>query len=96
MQFLVIINTLKIKLYNINFDLNNCFSGVLVEYDLTKSPGNRVSSLLLRCGECNVPKYEPLQLTANYTIVTNSYLAEGGDNFKSFKKGLKKNKALGL
>ncbi|XP_060838143.1 protein 5NUC-like [Rhopalosiphum padi] len=69
-------------------------SGVLVEYDLTKSPGNRVSSLLLRCGECNVPKYEPLQLTANYTIVTNSYLAEGGDNFKSFKKGLKKNKAL--
>ncbi|KAL5243001.1 hypothetical protein ACI65C_010411 [Semiaphis heraclei] len=69
-------------------------SGVMVEYDLTKSPGNRVSSLSVRCGDCNVPKFEPLQLTANYTIVTNDYLAGGGDNFKTFQKVLKKNQAL--
>lgn len=68
----------------------------MVEYDLTKSPGNRVSSLSVRCGDCNVPKFEPLQLTANYTIVTNDYLAGGGDNFKTFQKVLKKNQALGL
>jgi len=77
------------------FDKKN-FSGVLVEYDLKKSPGNRVSSLLLRCGDCSVPKFEPLQLTANYTIIMNSYLAEGGDNFKSLQKVLKKNQELGL
>ncbi|CAI6346863.1 unnamed protein product [Macrosiphum euphorbiae] len=71
-------------------------SGVLVEYDLTKSPGNRVSSLSLRCGDCNVPKFEPLQLNANYTIVMNNYLAEGGDNFKTFQKNLKKNQALDI
>lgn len=67
----------------------------MVEYDLTKNPGNRVSSLLLRCGACSVPKFEPLQLTTNYTIVMNNYLAEGGDDFKSFKNGLKKNQLLG-
>lgn len=78
-----------------NLYLKN-FSGVLVEYDLTKSVGSRVSSLLVRCGDCNVPKFEPLQLTANYTIVMNSYLAEGGDNFKSFQKNIKKNVILGL
>jgi len=26
----------------------------------------------------------------------NNYLAEGGDNFKTFQKSLKKNQALGL
>ncbi|CAH1711828.1 unnamed protein product [Aphis gossypii] len=71
-------------------------SGVLVEYDITKNPGSRVSSLLVRCGDCNVPKFEPLQLTANYTIVMNSYLAEGGDNFKSFQKNIKKNIILDI
>lgn len=72
-----------------------CFSGVKIEFDLKQNPGHRVSSLLLRCGHCSVPKFEPLVLTANYTIVMSNYLAEGGNNFKAFKKILKKNELLG-
>lgn len=72
------------------------FSGVKIEYDLSQNPGNRVSSLYLRCSNCVIPKYEPLVLTANYTIILNGFLARGGDNFKSFRKIVKKNEYLGL
>jgi len=61
-------------------------SGILVKYDLTLNPGNRVTSLFIRCGDCSVPKFEPLVLTANYTIVMTNYLANGGNNFQAFKK----------
>ncbi|XP_008187662.1 protein 5NUC isoform X1 [Acyrthosiphon pisum] len=70
-------------------------SGVLVEYDLTQSPGNRVTSLFLRCGHCSVPKYEPLVLTANYTIVMSDYLANGGNNYQAFQKRIS-NELLGI
>lgn len=70
------------------------FLGIIVEFDLTKSPGNRVSSLLIRCGNCSIPKFEPLILNSSYTIIMNDYLAEGGDNYKVFKKILKKNEVL--
>lgn len=76
---------ISIKNYNISF-FKNYFSGVLVKYDLTQSPGNRVTSLSIRCGHCSVPKFEPLVLTENYTIVMSNYLANGGNNFQAFKK----------
>lgn len=69
---------------------------MFVEYDLSQRSGHRVSSLFLRCGRCSVPKFEPLELTANYTIVMDSFLAGGGDNFKSFTKIVKKNEMIGL
>lgn len=71
------------------------FLGALVEFDVTQSVGHRVVSLLLRCGDCRVPKYEPLVLTANYTIVMNSYIAEGGDRYEVFRKTLRANQILG-
>lgn len=71
-------------------------SGILVEYDLTQRPGQRVSSLFVRCGRCGVPKFEPLELNNNYTIVMNDYLAEGGSKYKSFTKTVKKNEVIGV
>jgi len=76
-----------INIKNLNISLfKKLFSGVLVKYDLTQSPGNRVTSLFIRCGHCSVPKFEPLVLTENYTIVMSNYLANGGNNFQAFKK----------
>jgi len=83
------------KLIFIEFLTKTLFSGVLVEYDLTQSPGNRVTSLFLRCGHCSVPKFEPLVLTANYTIVMTDYLANGGNNYQAFQKRIN-NELLGL
>lgn len=68
----------------------------MVEFDLSQRSGHRVSSLFLRCGRCTVPKFEPLELTANYTIVMDSFMARGGSNFKSFTNIVKKNELIGL
>ncbi|VVC28333.1 Hypothetical protein CINCED_3A005982 [Cinara cedri] len=69
-------------------------SGVQIEYDLSQNPGSRVSSIYLRCGKCVVPKFEPLILNANYTILLNGFLARGGDNYWMFKNTVKKNVIL--
>lgn len=68
--------------------------GIKVEYNLTQSPGHRVTSLFVRCGRCSIPRFEPLVLNNNYTIVTNNYLADAGDKFDSFKKILMKNEMM--
>jgi len=52
--------------------------------------------MLVRCGNCRIPKYEPLVLNASYTIIMNNFLAEGGDNYNVFLKTTKKNQILGL
>ncbi|VVC28338.1 Hypothetical protein CINCED_3A000690 [Cinara cedri] len=64
-------------------------SGVKVEYDLSRNPGNRVSSLFLRCGNCAVPIFEPLVLTNNYTVLMNRFLANGGDGYTVFQNRVK-------
>lgn len=54
-------------------------SGLKVVIDLGRPSGNRVKSVLARCGNCAVPVYEQLDLNANYTVIVNDYLAKGGD-----------------
>jgi len=62
---------------------------------MTQSVGHRVASILVRCGNCRIPKYKPLVLTANYTIIMDEYLAGGGNKFLAFKNTSMK-KFLGL
>lgn len=72
-----------------------CFAGVLVEYDMTKAPGHRVSSLKLRCGNCTVPKYKPMVLSAYYGVLMDEYMANGGGHLKSLMKSVKNNEVFG-
>lgn len=72
------------------------FQGAMVKYDLSRPPGNRVVSLHLRCKECRVPKYEPVNHHANYTLLMPDYLAMGGDNFTSFTNNVVKREYTGI
>ncbi|CAI6346000.1 unnamed protein product [Macrosiphum euphorbiae] len=63
-------------------------SGLKVVLDFGRPSGERVQSIYARCGNCAVPKYEKLDLNANYTIIMSKYLSSGGDGF-SFKKLVK-------
>ncbi|CAK6956906.1 snake venom 5'-nucleotidase-like [Scomber scombrus] len=65
-------------------------SGIYVEYDLSKSVNQRVVSLSMLCTKCRVPKYEPLDLEKNYTVVMSSYIVDGGDGFTMIKDELLK------
>ncbi len=54
-------------------------SGLKVKYDMTKSVGQRVVEVFV--GD------KPLELDKIYKVVTNDFLAAGGDNFITFKEG---------
>lgn len=59
-------------------------SGLRVEYNVTNPIGQRVLSVEVLCSECMVPKYEPLNALKYYRVVTNSFIAGGGDGFSIF------------
>lgn len=60
--------------------------GMKVKYDLMKPAGNRLVSASIRCIECDVPEYEPLEDNSEYTILTSSFIANGGDGFSMIPK----------
>ena len=57
------------------------FSGLAVEYDLSKRPGHRVSRVLVRCLKCDVPSYSPLDNMESYNVFVGKYLIQGGDGY---------------
>lgn len=54
-------------------------SGVRVVYDYNKDINDRVVSAHVRCAECKVPTYEPLQLEKTYNVIVQQFLINGGD-----------------
>ncbi|KAL6485721.1 hypothetical protein MHYP_G00051130 [Metynnis hypsauchen] len=65
-------------------------SGFQIEYDLSKSPGNRVKKASVLCTECRVPHYEPLNANKVYKVVMPSYLVDGGDGYTMIKQEMVK------
>jgi len=64
-------------------------SGARVVYDITKPVGQRVIELKVLCTKCRVPKYELVEDSKTYKIMTAGYLANGGDGYEMFKRNLK-------
>ncbi|KAK4873923.1 hypothetical protein RN001_013283 [Aquatica leii] len=60
-------------------------SGIHYVYDMKKPVGSRVISVKVRCGSCNIPIYEPLQMNKTYRMVLNAFLLSGGDGHKIIK-----------
>lgn len=56
-------------------------AGIHVEFDLSRPPGERVTSLTTLCTKCRVPRFEPVEDESVYKIVLPSYLVTGGDGF---------------
>ncbi|XP_047522097.1 protein 5NUC-like isoform X2 [Pieris napi] len=59
-------------------------SGMQIEYDFRRSPGNRVSRALTLCGDCEIPVYSPLNDTRSYNVLINGFLSMGGDGYTIF------------
>lgn len=68
-------------------------TGIQVTYDTSHPHQGKVVSALVRCGDCLVPKYYPLDSTKVYDVLVPSYLADGGDGY-SMLKAIKKRKDL--
>ena len=60
-------------------------SGVHVEYDMNKAPGNRVVDAKVLCTKCHVPHLIPINMDQKYRILMQEFLAGGGDGYSMFK-----------
>uniref|UniRef100_A0A1B6M5F3 5'-nucleotidase n=1 Tax=Graphocephala atropunctata TaxID=36148 RepID=A0A1B6M5F3_9HEMI len=67
------------------------YSGIQVEYDLTKPPMSRVVSAKVRCGHCKVPHYIPLEGIKEYEVLTTTFLSDGGDGYTMLKNVMARN-----
>ncbi|XP_075747620.1 snake venom 5'-nucleotidase isoform X3 [Rhipicephalus microplus] len=56
-------------------------SGIRVTYNLRNPPKCRVVLLQVLCRRCKVPRYEPVNDTGVYRIVTTDYITKGGDGY---------------
>ncbi|KAG5277446.1 hypothetical protein AALO_G00117710 [Alosa alosa] len=61
-------------------------SGFQVEFDLSREPFQRVTSVHILCTECRVPRYEPMEDEKVYKLVMPSYIADGGDGYTMIKE----------
>lgn len=50
-------------------------------FDTTRPINDRLVNVTVRCIECTVPRYEPLQRDKYYKVVSQSFIASGGDGF---------------
>lgn len=69
-------------------------SGIRVKFDTTKPVGSRVKRVKLRCSNCPVPSYAPLNLSETYRIILPSFIANGGDGYTMIKDNLR-NRQIG-
>uniref|UniRef100_T1HRT1 Uncharacterized protein n=1 Tax=Rhodnius prolixus TaxID=13249 RepID=T1HRT1_RHOPR len=60
-------------------------SGMKVRYVQLENGSLAVDRAYVLCGDCQVPKYSTLDVQKNYTVVTTSFVADGGDGFYMFK-----------
>ena len=58
-----------------------CDAGITVVYDLTKPNEQRSTEVRIRCTHCNVPRYDPLHPNTTYTILTSTFILNGGDGY---------------
>lgn len=56
-------------------------SGIHVTFDMNQPVMKRVSSVAIRCAECDVPHYEPLDQEKWYRVALCSFLVTGGDGY---------------
>ncbi|CAF4929911.1 unnamed protein product [Pieris macdunnoughi] len=64
-------------------------SGMQIEYDFSRSPGNRVSKALTLCGDCEIPVYSPLNDTRSYNSLGNHEFDQGVSGLTPFIENLK-------
>lgn len=58
-----------------------CIAGIQVTFDLSQPLMSRVVTVKVRCAECRVPEYEPLDPEKWYRISLCSFLMSAGDGY---------------
>lgn len=60
------------------------FSGMRVVFNVTEPVNQRVVSVDVLCRQCDVPRYEKLQLDRWYRMIVPSFIGAGGNGYVAF------------
>ena len=71
-------------------------TGIRVKYDLSQPGGSRVVSMMIRCSECLVPQYEPIDLDQVYKVIMPSFTAAGGDGYTMIMEEMLEHHIFGM
>ncbi|GIY61762.1 5'-nucleotidase [Caerostris extrusa] len=55
-------------------------------YNVSMPVGSRLIEAHVRCADCRVPHYQPLDEEQVYWVVMSTYMAKGGDNFVNIQE----------
>ncbi|XP_055853698.1 apyrase-like [Episyrphus balteatus] len=69
-------------------------SGLRITYNYKNTPGKRVQDVQVKCADCDIPRYLPLDKNKEYRIVTADFLANGGDGFTMLASNAKDQEKL--
>ncbi|GFY77827.1 5'-nucleotidase [Trichonephila inaurata madagascariensis] len=56
-------------------------SGLRLTYNVSEPVGSRLIEAYVRCADCRVPHYQPLDDEKVYWVVMSTYMTKGGDGF---------------
>ncbi|KAK7476208.1 hypothetical protein BaRGS_00032562 [Batillaria attramentaria] len=56
-------------------------SGILITYDMSKPIGQRVQKVKVRCADCEIPRFDDLELSKVYKVVMSNFIVNGGDGY---------------
>jgi len=61
-------------------------AGIRVWYNVNLPAGERVVKLTIRCSDCEIPEFRPLDNDKKYRLVLTTFLLSGGDGYSVFKE----------
>lgn len=67
-------------------------AGLRIVYNWRKPVGKRVLNVQVRCADCYIPRYLPLDRNMDYRIVAADFLVNGGDGFSVLASNAKDQK----
>ncbi|XP_045779141.1 apyrase-like [Maniola jurtina] len=71
-------------------------SGLRGVFDGLRPVNSRIVNATVRCNDCNVPRYEPLDVNKTYKVVSQSFLGGGGDGFSMISNNRENVEVLGV
>ncbi|XP_047537492.1 apyrase-like isoform X1 [Vanessa atalanta] len=71
-------------------------SGLRAVFDGALPINSRVINATVRCIECRIPRYEPLDLDKMYKVVTQTFIGNGGDGFTMISNNRQNIEVIGV
>ncbi|XP_013165982.1 PREDICTED: apyrase-like isoform X2 [Papilio xuthus] len=71
-------------------------SGMRPIFNGSHPVNQRVKSVSIRCIDCPVPRYEPLELNKYYRMIAPSFIANGGDGFHMIAENRRNVEVVGV